>query len=77
MLVLLILTVLLNLANSQILFGGRFDEQEELPSIKEILDIFQNDTEVEPNFEEDFSGAQEEFIMENPDLDSLEGKSNF
>jgi len=72
MLVLLILTVLLNLANSQILFGGRFDEQEELPSIKEILDIFQNDTEVEPDFEEDFSGAQEEFIMENPDLDSLE-----
>ena len=66
-----------NLINSQLIFGGNFEEQQEIVPIKDILE---DDTNVEENFEEDFSmefdedDMEESFIVEDPETDSLQGK---
>ena len=61
--------ILFPLFNAQILFQERFDDQ-----VKPVKDICNDDTEEFGSFEEDFTGATEAIIVEDPDEDTIRGK---
>ena len=63
------LLILFPLFNAQILFQERVDDQ--VP-----IDIFNEDTEEFGSFEEDFGGATEAIIIDDPDEDTIRGKRN-
>ena len=73
----LVFCFLPNFSNSQLIFGGNFEDPQEIVPKNDTLE---DDTNVEENFEEDFSmdyeqeDMEESFIVEDPETDSLQGK---